>query len=1028
MDFTLIKERAEKNWKALENLRQPLIQIGMGTCGKAAGADEVYVAAKQTLKQMNLLGRILQVGCIGTCYLEPIMAVRKPGGPFIYYGNLTAKRTEEILLAFLRDDDPKPEWAVCMMGEGSVDGIPRFEELPMIKPQVRIALRNCGLIDPENIEHYIARGGYSGLVKALQMKREEVVQEIKDSGLRGRGGAGFPTGQKWEFCRKAPSHQKYMICNADEGDPGAFMDRSTMEGDPHAVIEGMIIAAYAIGANEGYIYCRAEYPLAIKRLYIAIKQAEDYGIMGKRIQGSDFSFNVHVKEGAGAFVCGEETALMASIEGNRGMPRPRPPFPAQSGLWGKPTNINNVKTLASIPVIIEKGAEWYASIGTEKSKGSAVFALTGKITNSGLVEVPMGTTLREIIFEIGGGIPRGKRFKAVQTGGPSGGCLPASFLDSPVDYETLAEAGSIMGSGGMVVLDEDTCMVDMAKYFLSFTQLESCGKCIPCRWGTKQMLDILEDITCGRGKLEDIYLLIELGEAVKAGSLCGLGQTAPNPVLSTIRYFRDEYESHIKRSHCAAAICKGLVKAPCSHTCPAGVDVPRYIRRITEGNYDEALSVIRERIPFPSVCGYVCFHPCEDKCRRSQLDEPVAIRALKRFAADHAKKAASINQKVALPSGKRVAVVGSGPAGLTAAYYLAKTGGHAVTVFETLPEAGGMMRVGIPRYRLPKEVLDAEIEMIKQVRVEIKTNCRIDSVNSLREQGFDAIFLALGAHVGTKMRVAGEDSQGVVDCVSLLRDVSLGKEVKLGEKVAVIGGGNAAIDASRTALRLGAKEVTIIYRRSREEMPASKEEVEEALEEGVKIKYLIAPVNIYRQNGHFKMECIQMKLGKTDASGRRQPEPVSGSKFEEEFDTIVTAIGQIPQIPEKMGVKVDRGGVLHADPDTSATERVGVFAGGDAVSGPASVIEAIAAGRQAAISIDKYLGGKGLIEEKIASPEDVTALPEMSEEESEKHRPPMPVLSLDRRLEGFEVVEIGYPEAIAIEEAQRCLRCDLEPE
>ncbi len=1026
MDFTLTKVRAEKNWRALENLQEPLIHIGMGTCGRAAGGEEVYTAAMQALQQMNIPGRILQVGCIGICYLEPIMAVRKPGGPFIFYGNLTAKRTEEILVAWLRHGDPKSEWAVCTMGDGSLQGIPRFEELPMIKPQIRIALRNCGIVDPENIEHYIARGGYSGLERALQMNREEVIQEIKDSGLRGRGGAGFPTGMKWELAGRAPGQTKYLICNADEGDPGAFMDRSLLEADPHSVLEGMLIGAYAIGCNEGYIYVRAEYPLAIKRLDVALKQMEENGLLGRSILGSDFGFQIHIKEGAGAFVCGEETALMASIAGGRGMPRSRPPFPASKGLWGNPTNINNVETFANVSAILERGAAWFAGFGTEKSKGTKTFSLTGKVQRTGLIEVPMGTRLGEIIYDIGGGPPRGKKMKAVQTGGPSGGCIPAKLFDLPVDYESLTAAGSIMGSGGMVVLDEDTCMVDMARYFLSFTQLESCGKCIPCRSGTKQMLDILEDITAGRGSVADIDLLVELGGAVKAGSLCGLGQTVPNPVLSTIRYFRDEYESHIKKSHCSAAVCKGLAKAPCTHTCPAGVDVPRYVRLIAQGNYDEALRVIREKIPFPAVCGYVCFHPCENKCRRGQVDDPIAIRALKRFAADHGRIRDLIKQEITSSSSKRVAVVGSGPAGLTAAYYLAKMGGHRVTVFEALPEAGGMLRVGIPRYRLPKDVLDAEIQMIRRLGVEIRTNKPIESIHSLREQGYDAIFLALGAHAGTKMAIPGEDSQGVTDCLSTLRDVSLGKKIKLGESVAIIGGGNAAMDASRTALRLGAREVKILYRRSRDEMPASDEEIQEALEEGVKIEYLTAPTKMSRQDGHIKVECVRMQLGKMDDSGRRKPEPVPGSRFEEDFNTVIMATGQIPKIPEKMEVRVKTGGVLHTDPDTSKTDLRGVFAGGDVVSGPSSVIECIAAGRQAAIAIDRYLEGKGLIEEKLAAPEDVSALPEMVEEEGEKHRSKMPALSLKKRVRGFSLVERGFSETIAREEAQRCLRCDLE--
>ena len=1001
---------------------QYTVLVCQGTGCTSSKSEQIRLALEDEVKKAGLSNaRVDFTGCHGFCQQGPIVVV-EPEGTF--YTHVKVEDAAEIVHSHLKDGKPVERLFYC--DPVTDESIATYSDVKFYQKQKRLILRNCGHINPERIDDYIAVGGYKALKKVLSdMSPEQVVDEVKRSGLRGRGGAGFPTAQKWEFCRKAPGREKYMICNADEGDPGAFMDRSTMEGDPHTVIEGMIIAAYAIGANEGYIYCRAEYPLAIKRLRVAIKQAEERRFLGENILGSVFNFRLHIKEGAGAFVCGEETALMASIEGSRGMPRPRPPFPAQSGLWGKPTNINNVKTLASIPVIINEGGEWYANIGTEKSKGTAVFALTGNIANSGLVEVPMGTTLREIIFDIGGGIPNGKRFKAVQTGGPSGGCLPASFLDSPVDYESLESAGSIMGSGGMVVMDEDTCMVDMAKFFVSFTQLESCGKCIQCRWGTKQMLDILEDITSGRGRLDDIDLLIELSEAVKAGSRCGLGQTAPNPVLSTIRYFRDEYESHIKKLHCPAAVCKGLVKAPCSHICPAGVDVPRYIRLITEGKYDEALSVIREKIPFPSVCGYICIHPCESKCRRGQLDEPIAIRDLKRFIADHANQVAVAETQVAPPSGKRVAIVGSGPAGLTAGYYLAKLGGHAITVFEALPEAGGMMWVGIPRYRLPKDVLDAEIDVIKQVGVEIKTNTRIDSVESLHEQGYDAIFLALGAHAGTKMRVPGEDTSGVMDCVSLLRDVNLGKRIRLGNKVAVIGGGNAAMDASRTALRIGAKEVTIFYRRTKDEMPASSEEIREALEEGVNIEFLVAPKKIWRHNGHIKMSCLRMKLGDIDASGRRRPEPLAGSEFNKEFDTIIAAIGQRPEIPDQMGITTNGDSTICADPDTLATDIDGVFAGGDVVSGPASVIEAIAAGRQAAISIDKYLGGKGVIDEKLAPPEVVPTSYEMAEEE-ERRRVKVPLLAIDKRLKGFDVVELGFNKSTATEEASRCLRCDLE--
>ncbi|MGD9180692.1 MAG: NADH-quinone oxidoreductase subunit NuoF [Desulfobacterales bacterium] len=558
MSYTAIKAKAEKEWNWLENLPQPLIQLGMGTCGRASGADDILGSVQQTLKDANLLARTMEVGCIGMCYLEPLMAVRKPGRPFILYGNLTPEKTEKILKRYLTEDDPCAKWSVCTIGKDRVEGIPPFEEHPMLRSQVRVALRNCGLIDPSNIHHYIAKGGYAGLQRALGMSPAEVIEEVKASGLRGRGGAGFSTGLKWEFARNSLKDTSYIVCNADEGDPGAFMDRALLEGDPHAVLEGMLIGAYAIGAAEGFIYVRAEYPLAIERLVKALEDMEQYGLLGDSVLGSRFRFDIHIKEGAGAFVCGEETALMASIEGRRGMPRSRPPFPAQSGLWGKPTNINNVETFSNVSAILQNGASWYAGFGTEKSKGTKTFSLAGKVQRTGLIEVPMGIRLKEIIYTIGGGGPKGKEIKGVQTGGPSGGCIPADRFDLTVDYEALAAAGSIMGSGGMVVMDQDTCMVDMARYFLTFTQAESCGKCLPCRLGTHQMLDILTDICAGDGTSADMDLLTDLSETVQKGSLCGLGQTAPNPVQTTLRYFKDEYENHVIHHKCKAGVCKPL--------------------------------------------------------------------------------------------------------------------------------------------------------------------------------------------------------------------------------------------------------------------------------------------------------------------------------------------------------------------------------------------------------------------------------------------------------------------------------------
>ena len=559
MSFEEIRNQAIAEWEAMQHGEKPRILVGTATCGRASGAMAVLEVINQELSRLKKEVTVTQVGCIGLCYAEPIVAIIKPNRPGISYSGVTPEIIPQLLEDYLINDNPRPDLALGTLGDGSLDGIPKLFDLPVLKPQVRVALRNCGHIDPTDIKQYIANDGYRGLVKALAMTPEEVIEEVKKSGLRGRGGAGFPTSQKWEFCRRSQGDEKYIICNADEGDPGAFMDRALLESDPHAVLEGMLIGAYAIGATHGYIYCRAEYPLAIELLENALRQMRECNLLGDNILGSSFSFDLIIKEGAGAFVCGEETALMNSIEGKRGMPRSRPPFPAVSGLWGKPTNINNVETWGNVSAILQKGGEWYASFGTETSKGTKTFALAGKITHTGLIEVPMGITLNDIIYQIGGGIINDKTYKAVQTGGPSGGCLPASLIDLAVDYETLAQAGSIVGSGGMIVVDEDTCMVDLARYFLDFVQNESCGKCVPCRIGTRQMLDILERITRGEGKAGDIEQLEQLAQLIKATSLCGLGQTAPNPVLTTIRYFREELEAHVYDKRCPALSCTELI-------------------------------------------------------------------------------------------------------------------------------------------------------------------------------------------------------------------------------------------------------------------------------------------------------------------------------------------------------------------------------------------------------------------------------------------------------------------------------------
>ncbi len=526
------------------------VRVGLGSCGISAGGREVYNALDQALRGAR--ADLKQTGCMGICYREPLVEVANRQQSWIY-GGVTPEKAARIVEEHVKNGKPVEEWLVL------ADGVDSPERKFMMK-QKRVVLRNCGVIDPEDIGDYLAADGYKALEKVLgEMTPEQVIKEIIDSGLRGRGGAGFSTGMKWSFTRKSPATQKYIVCNADEGDPGAFMDRSVLESDTHSVLEGMMIGAYAIGASEGYMYVRAEYPLAVKRLKIAIAQAEERGYIGENIMGSPFSFRVIIREGAGAFVCGEETALLMSIEGKRGMPRSRPPFPAQSGLWGKPTCINNVETMANVPWIIRNGAKAFAGLGTDKSKGTKVFALAGKTARGGLVEVPMGITLNEIVYDIGGGTSTGMKFKAIQTGGPSGGCIPAHLADTVVDYDSLGAVGAIMGSGGMLVMDEGDCMVDVAKFFLNFTQDESCGKCSFCRLGTKRMLEILERITNGEGREGDIELLEELADSVKKGSLCGLGQTAPNPVLTTIRYFRDEYEAHIYGKKCPAKKCRALI-------------------------------------------------------------------------------------------------------------------------------------------------------------------------------------------------------------------------------------------------------------------------------------------------------------------------------------------------------------------------------------------------------------------------------------------------------------------------------------
>ncbi len=1012
-----------------ERLYRANVLVCGGTGCVASGSHEVMSALTRELKNRGLEDevKLVQTGCRGFCAMGPIMIVYPEG---IFYCKVQAADVpflvEETLIK------GRPVERLLYREPDTHQSVPFYQDIPFYSKQQRIVLGNCGMINPDVIEEYIARGGYSALAKALSdMTREEVIKVMKDSGLRGRGGAGFLTGLKWEFASKAPGDVKYVVCNADEGDPGAFMDRSIIEGDPHSLLEGMAICAYAVGAREGYIYCRAEYPLAIERLKTAIAQAEEYGLLGENILGSDFSFHLHIKEGAGAFVCGEETALLASIEGRRGEPRPRPPFPAVSGLWGKPTNLNNVKSYAYAPRIIANGAEWFASIGPKRSPGTAVFALTGKVNNTGLLEVPMGITVGEIIFDVGGGILNGKTFKAVQTGGPLGGCIPVEHLNVPVDFDSLKDIGAVMGSGGMIVVDEDTCMVEFSKFFLTFAAAESCGKCVPCRVGGQRMLEILTRIAEGKGKMEDLQTIREIAHGMESGALCALGQLTPGPIMSALRYFEQEFVTHIQDRKCPAGMCETLTEARCMNACPAGVDVPSYIALTAQGRYAEALEIHRTRNPFALVCGRVCPAFCETRCRRGDIDEPVAIRAIKRFMADQELKN-PWKPKAGEPREEKVAIIGSGPAGLTAALRLRQMG-YGVTIFEALPVAGGMMAVGIPDYRLPRDILNEEIENVVRAGAELKLNAALGrdfSIDDLMNRdGYKAVVLAIGAHLSRKLGIPGEEAKGVYHGVDFLRDVALGKNPDLkGKQVVVVGGGNVAIDAARTALRCGAALVNIVYRRARADMPAYDEEIKGAMDEGCVIHYLSNPIEAVVDHGHIvSIRCQHQKLGDFDRSGRRRPVPIEGREFMLDCDVLIPAIGQ------QTDLSCLNGDGIAANRDTSfvtskalSTTRPGVFAAGDAAKGPATIIEAVAQGNEVAVAIDVYLRKGKLVNPVWDPPYKFEEQKFNLDDYADARRPHMPELNPKERVQTFEEVELGFTEEMAREECKRCLRCDLE--
>ena len=1022
-----------KTLKQLEDIKKAYLDAQekydyiVYVCGGAG-----CVAAKCDLVRTTLLAEtekagiggkvsVIQTGCMGTCAIGPVMLVT-PGN--IFYTELNAAKIKTIVSEHLVNGNVVEEYT--FFDAALQKHVPKMDDINFFKKQVKIALRNCGAMAYGEVAAYIARDGYQAACKALtELSPQKVIDEVKASGLKGRGGAGFPTGVKWQAGHDQKTDRKFIVCNADEGDPGAFMDRSIIEGDPHTVIEGMMLGGYAIGATQGYIYIRAEYPIAVERMEEAMKQARACGLLGKDIFGSGFDFDLEIRIGAGAFVCGEETALMASVEGQRGEPKQKPPFPFQRGLFGCPTIINNVETFANVPAILLKGAPWYAQYGTEDSKGTKVFALAGDVVNTGIIEVPIGIPIGEIIFDIGGGVPNGKKFKAAQIGGPSGGCITAENLNTPTDYKPLQALGAIMGSGGLIIMNEDTCMVDTARFFMDFIRDESCGKCTACRVGTKRMLEILERIVIGEGVEGDVELLEELGEVIQQTAMCGLGQTAPNPVLSTIKYFRNEYDEHIRKHHCRAGVCSKLFLAPCSNTCPAGVNIPGYMSLISAGRFVDAYELVRQDNPLPAICGRVCTRPCEAKCRRGTVDESLAICDLKRFVSDYALAHEEFKKEKIAKNGKRVGIIGAGPSGLSCAHYLARKG-YDVDIFEAEDVCGGVLAFGIPAYRLPKDVINKEVERIKALGVNIHLNQPIGKKLSFKTiiNEFNAVYIAIGAQVPQKLKLEGEELKGVMGGLDFLKAVNLGWDVKIGEKVAVIGGGNTAIDSARTAKRLGAKQVTILYRRDRDAMPAENLEIEEAIEEGVEIMEMVNPVRFIGADGKLtQVECVKMTPGAFDRSGRRRPVAVEGSNFKLDFDTAIAAVSQHADLDfvDKKETKTTPWDTFVIDEDTQMTSMDGVFASGDVVRGPDDAIHAIADGKQAASAIDCYLGGDGVLNKGAAI--DLPVI--IDEDEIVQHgRFPINIADACERSQCFEEVNLGFHKLNAVAESMRCLHCE----
>ncbi|HOI22760.1 MAG: FAD-dependent oxidoreductase [Spirochaetia bacterium] len=1031
---------------------KPWISVGLGTCGIGNGADEVFQALqdKATAEKLDL--RIRQVGCFGFCAAEPMVMAYRPGKPVLMFSEVRASRAQTLLRG-MADDEAFDKLA--KLAEAKIESwdfrthslnfgqaypfLPTWKELAFFKGQEKLVLRDCGLIDPERIEEYVGIGGYFGLLKALStMTPDSIIEELKKSGLRGRGGAGFPSWKKWRIMRDnvlAKPGEAYVVCNADEGDPGAYMNRNEIESDPHMLLEGIIIGAYAMGATKGIVYVRAEYPLAVERFTKALGQARSAGLLGKNILGSKFNFDIEIVTGAGAFVCGEETALIASIEGKAGRPSPRPPFPAQQGLYGRPTTISNVETWCNIPLIIARGGDFFSTFGTANSRGTKVFSFVGKVRNTGLVELPLGSTLESAVYGICEGMGPKKKIKGLQSGGPSGGCIPASLFKTPIDYEHLTELGAIMGSGGMVVMDQDNCMVDVARYFISFTANESCGKCTPCREGTSQMLNILQGVSNGEASEQDLKTLESLALAVKDSALCGLGQTAANPVLTTLKYFKDEYIQHIKAKRCPAGICENLYVALCESSCPLHMNIPGYLQLLKENRIEDAFELTLRENPLPGALGRICHFHCRMRCRRDMLDESVSQGEIHRYLADTMYKMGrekSIYNKLIKeklpPGGKKISIVGAGPAGLSAAFWLSRLG-HEVTVYDAEQEAGGILRWGIPAYRLPKDVLKKEIAFIQKLGARFIFNTRMETKDQWQRllDASDAVIVAVGASHEIALGIPGEDMKGVFGAGEFLKKISENQKMKLGSEVVVVGGGNSAIDAARSALRLGAT-VTLVYRRARSDMPANAEELNGALDEGISVLCMTQPIEVLgKTEGSSKkvsaLKVQRMKAGPVDSSGR--PTPVPTNEFYEiPCDSILVAIGEKVRIPglDGLDIQMEKDGRLKVDPYSLRSANNKLFACGDAVMGPATAAEAMGQARVVSEVLDEVLSGQKRFFKLFRHFDYKMEVPSKLTKAKMIRATFIPV---DARKNNFMEISLGYTGEQARIEAERCLRCDV---